>query len=390
MQITDLLYLDSTGYHYSDFPTFLDFVKEQYRAIYGADVYLGNDSQDGQWVAEIAQSFYDQAALGSSNINSFSPLSAQGVGLSRLVKINGIKRRAATLSTVDVVIVGVASTAINNGVVQDTLNQKWNLPLSVVIPLSGTITVTATAQEVGATAAAATTVNKIFTPTLGWQTVNNPADATPGVAIEDDADLRIRQSQSTAIPSLTVFDGTIGAVENVTGVTKARGYENDTGSTDANGIPAHSISMIVQGGDALEIAQTIALHKGPGCGTYGTTSETVYDSHGMPSTIKFYRPTTKRIVVTVTITAFVSYSSAYAALIKQAVADSINAIGIGNNVLVTKLYVPANLPGTPQGDTYDVVSVLIAVYPSTPGAANIVIAFNELATCDVADITVIS
>ena len=84
----------------------------------------------------------------------------------------------------------------------------------------------------GAVAALANTVTGIFTPTQGWQTVNNSNPATLGVAVESDAELRVRQSVSVADPSLTVFEGTVGSVENVTGVTKTMGYENPTNSTD--------------------------------------------------------------------------------------------------------------------------------------------------------------
>ncbi|QEL21721.1 hypothetical protein FQV39_03360 [Bosea sp. F3-2] len=104
-------------------------------------------------------------------------------------------------------------------------------------------------------------VTGIGTPTRGWQSVTNSAAAVIGQPVELDAQLRKRQTVSTALPSLTVFEGTIGAVASITGVDRLKGYENDTGTTDANGIPAHSISLVVQGGDATAIAQAIAAKK---------------------------------------------------------------------------------------------------------------------------------
>lgn len=383
MEITDLAYIDSTGYHFADYPTYLSFLQDKYRGIYGADIYLEADSQDGQFLAILAKAFYDTAALGASVFNSFSPVTAQGVGLSRNVKINGITRRAATHSTADLTIVGQTGTVITNGIAQDTLNQKWDLPISVTIPIGGTIVVTATAELDGNINAEASTINKIFTPTLGWQTVNNIAAATPGVAAETDGELRIRQRASTSLPSLTVFDGTVGAVENVTGVTKTRGYENDTGVVDANGIPAHTISLVVEGGSAADICQAIQVHKTPGTGTYGDVTETVYDSHGMPLLINFFRPIAVPITVDITVVTDVGWTTDYEALIKQSVADYINGIGIGNEVMITKIYIPAYLPGTPAYGTYD-----ITVLEINAGVVNIPIAFNELATCDTADITI--
>ena len=389
MQITDLVYIDSTGYHFADYPTFLQWRTDEYKAIYGADTYIDPDSQDGQLLAVQAKADYDTAALGAAIYNSFSPSTAQGVGLSRVVKINGMKRGIPTNSQVDIEIVGQAGTSIVDGVVQDSLDQKWNVPSPTLIPGGGTITVTAVAQELGAITAEAGTVNKIFTPTLGWQTVTNPMAATAGAPVERDATLRVRQTQSTAIPSLTVFDGTIGAVSNLVGVTKVRGYENPTGAPDSNGIPAHSICVVVAGGDDQEIANQIAVHKTPGTGTFGNTPENVTDAHGMPLVINFSRPTNVTIKVEITIAANDGWSSDYVALIKQSVADTITALQIGATILITKLFAPAYLLGTPAGLTYDIATLEIGKNADPLGTINIPLDFDELAVCLTTDVTVI-
>lgn len=382
MGITDLVFIDSTGYHFADYPTFLAWLQDQYRSIYGADVYLEADSQDGQFVAIVAKALYDTAALGASIYNSFSPVTAQGVGLARLVKINGLTKRVATHSTADLVVVGQAGTTITNGVATDALEQKWNLPVSVTIPGPGTVTVTATAVDEGALSAAADTITTIFTPTLGWQTVNNPAPATPGEPVEIDAELRARQTVSVANPSLTVMDGTVGSVANLAGVTKVRGYENDSGITDGNGVPAHSISLVVLGGDSVEIAEDIALHKTPGTGTAGDTSETVVDAHGMPLVIRFQRATDATIGVQVTVAAGGGWSTDYEALIQDAVAALISAGNIGDTVLFTKLFAPAYLFGTPPGLTYSVASIEINKNGGSFSAANVALAYDENPVCD--------
>lgn len=387
MTVTDLVSIDSTGYHYADYPTFLAFVQDTFRGIYGADVYLESDSQDGQWLAVLAQALFDTAAQGAATYSSFSPSGAQGVGLSRVVQINGISRRIPTFSTSDLTIGGTYGTVLTAAVAEDTLGQKWDIA-DCVIGIGGTVISTATAQDEGAINALAGTITRIFTPTRGWQTVTNVAAATPGDPVETDAELRARQEISTANPSLTVMEGTVGAVANVTGVTSVRGYENPTGTTDGNGIPAHSISIVALGGDAVEIAQTIALHKTPGTGTYGTTSETVTDSRGMPIDIHFYRPVEDRILVAISLTIGSGYSSTYGDLIKAAVADYINSLGIGSTIFINKLIVPASLPGLAAGLTYTINTILISISPASPGSSPIVIPFNEIPTCDVGDVTV--
>lgn len=390
MSITDLVFIDSTGYHYADYPTFRQYFVEKYQAIYGADVYLEDDSQDGQYLSVEAQAAYDSAAQGAAVYNSFSPASAQGVGLSRVVKINGIEREIPSFSTAVVTIVGQNGTVITNGVVQDTLLQKWDLPALVTIPGGGTIDVTATSQVVGAVTADASTITTIFTPTQGWQTVNNVSAATPGAPVESDANLRIRQAASVANPSLTVFDGTIGAVENVTGVTKARGYENDTDITDGNGIPSHSICMVVAGGNTTEIANAIELHKTPGTGTFGDTSTLVYDAHDVPILIKFQRAVTATITVEVTIGVNAGWSEDFVPLIQAAVAAVINAGQIGDTILITKLFAPAYLNGAPAGQTYDVATIEIQKNGGGFFATNIDLDFDENPVCDPdTDVTII-
>jgi uncharacterized phage protein gp47/JayE len=388
MDITTLVYIDSAGYHYADYPTFLAFTQGIFTGIYGTDIYLGSDSQDGQFAAILAQAFFDTAALGASVYNSFSPVTAQGVGLSRVVKINGIMRQAATNSTVDLVIVGTVGTPINNGIALDILNQQWDLPTSVVIPISGTITVTATAQNPGAVAANPNTIQQIFTPTQGWQTVNNPAAATLGVPVETDAQLRVQQQQSVSLPAMTVLDATVAAVRAVPGVTNAVGYENDTGTTDLNGLPPHSIAIVVAGGDSLAIAQAIQIKKTPGTQTYGTTSELVYDSHGMPITINFFIATNATIHVQITITPLAGYVSSTDALIQKAIALEVTSpqVGttqiIGGDIELNQIFGPAFLPGTPQAGTFSISSIEIAKNAGPLGTADIQLDFNEIPICN--------
>lgn len=390
MQITDLVYIDSTGYHFADYPTFQAWLIAQYQTIYGADVDLSANTQDGQFIAILAQSFYDMAAVGGAVFNSFSPVTAQGVGLSRVVKINGIKRKVPSFSTVTLTIVGVGGTVISNGIATDSLGNKWALPATVTIPGGGSIAVTGTAEVAGALAAAPSTITTIFTPTLGWQTVNNAGAAALGAPVESDAELRIRQALSTADPSLTVLEGTAGAVSNLPGVTKVNPYENDTDSTDANSVPSHSIAIGVVGGVDQDIAQEIFNHKGPGCGTYGNTSEDVTDDKGVPATINFNRPTNPSIQATVTLASGTGWSSDYEDLIKTAVAAQINALPIGGTVVASQLILAAYLIGTAPGLTYTITTLVIGISSGMQSGANIDLTYNQNGVCDPdTDVTVV-
>ncbi|HDH1416607.1 TPA: baseplate J/gp47 family protein [Klebsiella quasipneumoniae subsp. similipneumoniae] len=374
-----------------DYQTILSTVTGYFQQIYGSDAYLEPDSKDGQMVALVALAIHDANNTAISVYRSFSPATALGDALTSNVKINGITRRAATNSTVDLLLTGTVGTTITNGSVRDTNSVVWNLPATVVIGTDGMVVATATCASTGAVAAVAGAVNGINTPTRGWASVTNPLAATVGVAAETDAELRVRQSQSVALASLTPFDAVDGAIANVEGVTRHKLFENDTETTDANGLPAHSISAIVEGGDTTEIANTIRSTKGQGVSTYGTTAVIVTDKYGNPYSIRFSRPVNVPVYVSITLKALTGYSSEVGDEIKAAVAAYINSLAIGDSVLLSRVYSPANLGVVSGGNAryYDIMELLIGRTAEYVAAANLVVAYDESASCSVDNIALV-
>lgn len=384
------------------FEDLLASLQASYQAIYGGDVDLAPDTQDGQWIAVQAQAIYDSNQAIIAAYLSYSPSYAQGVGLSSVVKINGIRRLLPSLSTVELVLTGQAGKTVANGVVADLFGNRWNLPPLVAIDTSGEGNATATAQLPGAITAAPNTVSDIQTLMPGWQSVTNPASAAPGAPLETDAALRLRQTFSTALPAITPRETILGNLLNVAGVTRAEVYENDTDSTDQNGIPSHSISAVVEGGSDIDIATTIARHKNVGCGTYGITEITVADSRGVPNTINFYPLTLVPIYVAITLRPRPDYIDTTAISIQQAVAGFLNGLAIGEPVYAAWLYAPADLAGDAAvaatglsqaqldqlSQTYVVETIFIdtAANPTTP--ADILLPFNTAASGDPANIAV--
>ena len=351
------------------------------QAIYGADIYLTPDTQDYQMLAIVAAAINDQNQAMIAAYNGFEPTFAQGVNLSSLVKINGLMREPATNSTAQIVIVGVVGTAISGGVIEDANGNLWSIP-DTTIPSAGTITVTATCQTPGAIAAASNTINQINTIIRGWQTATNPSVATIGVDVESDAALRTRQAVSTAIASETPLEGILAAVANVTGVERYAIYENDTGTTDANGVPGHSISLVVKGGDSTDVATTIERKKSPGTGTYGTTAVTVEDPAGLPITIKFFELADVDIYVSVTIHPLDGYVASTGTALVNAIVDFINNLAIGQDLYYDWLFGPATLYGNPLGLTYRILAMTVGLTPSPVGTGDISVAFNEAAASD--------
>ncbi|MBU9818134.1 baseplate J/gp47 family protein [Rahnella sp. C60] len=373
-----------------DYQTILTTLTGYFQQIYGTDAYLDPDSKDGQMIALYALGIHDANNTAIAVYNGQSPATGIGNGLSSNVKINGIYRDPANNSTVDLLITGTIGLEITNGSARDANSIIWTLPASVVIGTDGTVLVTATCATAGAVAALAGTVTFINTPTRGWVSVTNPNAATVGSAAETDAALRIRQAQSVALSSVTPFDALDGAIANISGVTRHKLYENDTGAVDANGLPPHSITAVIDGGDATEIATTIQLKKGQGVTPNGTTQITVADKYGNPHVIGFNRPVPVPVYIAISLQAFTGYTSQIGADIKTAIAAYINALTIGDDVLLSRVYSPANLGVVSGGESryYDITSLQIGKSTGSVAAANIIIGYSESATCDVNNISI--
>ena len=383
----------ATGIVAPDYDDILAQLQNAFYQIYGTDSDLDPDSQDGQFLSILAQAIYDNNQLAVAIFNAFSPVSAQGAGLSSVVKINGIRRKVPTSSTCNVTCVGVYGTIVTGGVVGDNLNlgTQWALN-SFTIPIGGTIVVEATCTTEGAVAAAPGTLTNILTPTLGWQNASNASSAVLGSPVENDAELRQRQSVSTSLSALTPLESIFAAIANVTGVERLQVYQNDTDTTNGNGIPAHSISAVVEGGDPVAICTAIVDTKGPGTGTYGTTSEVIIDTNGVPNTINFYVLAEVIVTVDITLAPLTGWSSSTANLVSAAVLAFLTSLSTGETDYLNRLYAPANLSGDiamqatsltqAQLDalsaTYNVTAILQSRPSNAPPAAqDVPIAFNE-------------
>ncbi len=366
-------------------PTYSEVLTElqkKFRAIYGQDINLDNDTADGQWLGIVASAINDANAALTASYTGYAPSTASGTALSSIVRTNGISRNRASFSSVDLRCVGQAGSTISDGVVEDDNGNRWKLPGTVVIPPQGEITVTAICTKEGAIDALPGSVTKIMTPTLGWQTVSNPAAAAVGQAVETDAQLRARQKQSVALPSRSVFEGILASVAAIDGVSAISGIDNDSSKTDANGIPSHSIAIIADGGDTQAIADAVFRKKGPGTGTYGNTTQTVFDRYDVAHNISFSRSVRKAISAKVTIVPLTGYETGIGERIRKTVADFIDGLAIGESLMLTRLYLPASLNGSADLATYKLVSVETSTDGKVFGQSDIAIQFNERAACD--------
>ncbi|WP_354439253.1 baseplate J/gp47 family protein [Methylobacterium sp. 1973] len=371
-------------------------MQASYRAIYGQDLNLDPATQDGQLMVLLANAIHDANGETLAAYNSFSPSTAQGTGLDRNVKLNGIRRKRASYSTAPLLVVGQAGITITNGIVTDAAGNQWALPAIVLIPDAGQLTVTITCQTIGAVALSAGAIDtangkgSIATVTRGWQSAINTAAASVGQPVEGDSALRQRQAISTAIPSLRLADGLKGALAAISGVNRLQVFDNSKATRDANGIPGHTVAVVVDGGDAATIASVIELKKGPGVSTFGTTVQTVQptDATSIPQNVAFFYLTQVPVTYAVTVQNLGGYTASIEGIWKAALVDFVNGLAIGEDVERDQAFAAAKNCDGIGSKTFKIVSFAQARDGATPSQTDVPIAFYEAAMCSAASIAV--
>lgn len=382
-------YIDDSGYHYPTYNEILEDLVSDMQTIYGSGIYLGTDSQDYQLLSKFAEKIYDAYQTGEIVFNAYSPATALGVGLDYIVALNGISRKQATNSTVTLTLRGSAGTRIENGIVSDTNGNTWELPARVTIGEGGSVMAEAVCREPGQVQAAVGSVTNIMTPTLGWESVTNESVAFPGISTEADSALRARQAASVASPSQSMRDGLEGALASLANVSRCIVYENDTKETDSDGIPANSISAVVEGGSDEEVAQTILYRKSMGCGTYGTTSVDVVSESGYTDKINFFRPEYVDVDVEINISRRPGYKASTPDEIKNAVSEYLNTFSIGTDLTTSIIWMIAQQVNEDyRTPVFAITSVKAGKHEEQTGVEDIPIAYNEVARGSVANIQV--
>lgn len=136
----------------------------------------------------------------------------------------------------------------------------------------------------------ANTVNTLVSVVPSVTAVNNPFSFTEGRLKETDEELRTRFLDVSGATGRATVDSIIKFVEGVEGVISVNLINNIENSVSAEGLPAKSFEVIVQGGDDQAVADTILSVAPAGIESYGTTTASAIDSKGTSHSIKFTRP----------------------------------------------------------------------------------------------------
>lgn len=268
-----------------------------FETIYGSDINLGSDTPDGQMMMIFIQSILDCLDLLTQIYNSMNPDNAVGVILDQRVSFNGIQRQAGTYTVTNITIVLSASVTLK-GVdsydedeaftVSDDAGNEFVL-LSTFSDSAGTVVKAFRSKVAGEVLTTPNTITTAVSIILGVTSVNNPTTYTTlGINEESDQELKLRRLRSVALASQGFLEGLVAALENITGIASVQVYENVTGSTDGDGIPSHSIWVIVSGTyDDVDVATAIYQKRNAGCGMKGDNTYVITQVDGSPFTIRW-------------------------------------------------------------------------------------------------------
>lgn len=306
--------LTSQGLVTKTYEEILTELEARFRQIYGNDINLDSDTPDGQMIGIFAQAAKDNLDLLAEIYSSFNPDAAIGRTLDERCAINGIKRLGGTFSVTPISVttdravtlagLDAASEDLDGEgfTVADNANVQWILLDTVSLPGAGTHVLNFRAKEPGAILTTPNTITTPVTVVLGIESVNNPsAQSVVGLDEETDAELRLRRQKSVALSSKGYRDGLLAALLNISGVTSAFVYENNTGATDADGIPSHSIWCIVSGGEDEDIARAIYSKRNAGCGMKGDVTVPIVQADGTVFDVLFDRTETEAAYIKFTL-----------------------------------------------------------------------------------------
>lgn len=283
-------------------------------------------------------------------VDQLDPSAATGVWLENLCALSGVRRRQATASTARLtldlnggVIIPAGSIVSVDG--NPSLKFRTTAEVSNEEVSAGKFTVDAVATQTGALFAAAGSITNIETSISGWNSATNQDDASLGLELETDDDLRSRRRNALGAPGSGTASSIYAALALLDGVTHAAVSENKSDYRDEFGVPGHAIECVVEGGDDEEIASAIWAQKPAGIQTHGQQSIPISDVNGVARVVSFSRPTVVRAYATVTI---LVYDSSQIPSKSEAVQRIANAIYQRTQQPGTAAFVPVGSPAYPQ------------------------------------------
>lgn len=157
--------------------------------------------------------------------------------------------------------------------------------------------------------------------------------------------------------------------------------------------PAHSISCVVEGGAAADVAQAIYDNRGVGAYVAGDTEVVVTDPNnsGISATMRYYVLAYTEVYVALEIRALTGYTTATQAAIVTGIVDYLNSLGTGESVVYSELFGAAlTARPDPEHPLFSIRSIEFGAggSPASMGTDDIPIDFRSAASSVAANVTI--
>lgn len=362
--------LSAYGFRSKTLTQIREDLNEALRSAFGASIDLGDKSIFGQIVGIVAEILFRLWQQLEAVYASQDPNKATGASLDAVSSITGTQRPPASYSAVVMTLFGTPGSSMLSGRTfsTDSTGQQFVTTESVVIAavaawfastayvlgdrvlsdtnriyecivggishavtaVSGTgsdivdgtvhwkiigdgitdggaVDATARATVTGPTVALAGDITTIVDGAVGLQSVVNLAAAAPGRPVATDEELRVLREEELAADGQTPAEAIKAAVLKINGVTTCTVFENIFDTTDADGMPPHSVEVLVRttwsAGDPQDqlIYDVVRKNIAAGIVSAGNTTGSSTDADGVSHVIKFSRPVNKLIYATLDI-----------------------------------------------------------------------------------------
>ncbi len=349
----------STGFVSASSSSILAGVQADMQAAFGGGLnftttsgQVVNSTPQGQWSSSLSGIITNTQDNFCFITNMFDPAYATGRWQDGIARIYFITRNPPLPTVLNIACVGAQGVVIQTGAqIRDNIGYTYACTAGGTIPAAGTITLQFSNTIVGPLPIPETNEVSIVQAIPGWDSVTCTG-GTIGEDVEGRSAFEARRAQSVAGNSFGAIGAIIGAVSKVSGVLDYYGYNNGSASpVTVNGvtIPKNSVYVCVAGGTQSAVAQAILSKLAPGCGTYGNTAVTAYDSNPLyaspvPYTINYEIPATLQVLFAISLVAGPSVPSDAASQIQQQIDKTFGGSIVGisrariNSLLLASWY----------------------------------------------------
>lgn len=367
---------------------------------FGGGVNPALSSPQGQLASSEAAIISDKNDQIALIVNQVDPQFSAGRMQDAIGNIYFMTRYPSLPTAVVCTIVGAVGTSVPVGA--QAIATDGNVYIctdAVVIPIGGTIDTTFECLVNGPIACPADTLNAIYLPIPGWDTVNNAADGVIGRNVETSAEFEYRRQQSVAVNAVGSLSAVRAAVFAVANVIDVYCTENVTAAPVVIGdqtLAAHSLWVCVAGGASEDIAAAIWSKKSIGCNYNGDNPTLVYDTVGYDVpypeyTVNWWTATPTPLLFAVRIANTSQLPANVETLIKNAIIaacaglDGGASARIGSIQYASRFYAPVTGSATP-GTVIQILSLFLGTVLADQ--ASIAIGIDQIPTIDASDITV--